>query len=99
MRNAKLWEKLLGVNGTVVENVVLDQDNEVIVASVRARKGPRGRCGICQRKCPGYDQGEGRRRWRGLDLGTVPTWLEADAPRVRCPEHGVVVASVHHWTT
>ena len=28
-----------------------------------------------------------------LDLGTVPTWLEADAPRVNCPEHGVVVAT------
>ena len=94
MRNARLWEKLLGVNGTVVENVVLDEDAEVVVASVRARKGARGRCGICQRKCPGYDRGEGRRRWRALDLGTVPTWLEADAPRVRCPEHGVVVASV-----
>jgi transposase len=94
VRNARLWEKLLGVNGTVVENVVLDEDAEVVVASVRARKGARGRCGICQRKCPGYDRGEGRRRWRTLDLGTVPTWLEADAPRVNCPEHGVVVASV-----
>lgn len=94
MRNARLWEKLLGVNGTVVENVVLDEDAEVVVASVRARKEARGRCGICQRKCPGYDRGEGRRRWRALDLGTVPTWLEADAPRVNCPEHGVVVASV-----
>ena len=94
MRNARLWEKLLGVNGTVVENVVLDEDAEVVVASVRARKGARGRCGNCRRKCPGYDQGEGRRRWRALDLGTVPTWLEADAPRVNCPEHGVVVASV-----
>ena len=94
MQNAKLWEKLLGVNGTVVENVGLDEDDEVIVASVRARKGARGRCGNCRRKCPGYDQGEGRRRWRALDLGTVPTWLEADAPRVNCPEHGVVVASV-----
>jgi transposase len=94
VRNARLWEKLLGVNGTVVENVVLDEDAEVVVASVRARKEARGRCGICQRKCPGYDRGEGRRRWRALDLGTVPTWLEADAPRVNCPEHGVVVASV-----
>jgi len=75
VRNARLWEKLLGVNGTVVENVVLDEDAEVVVASVRARKGARGRCGNCRRKCPGYDQGEGRRRWRALDLGTVrPGW-------------------------
>lgn len=94
MRYAKLWQKVLGVERTVVDDVVFDDDDEVIVASVRARKGARRRCGICERRCPGYDQGEGRRRWRTLDLGTVPTFLEADAPRVRCPDHGVVVASV-----
>ena len=43
---------------------------------------------------PGYDQGQGRRRWRALDLGTVQAVLEADAPRVRCPAHGVVAAAV-----
>ena len=42
----------------------------------------------------GYDRGEGRRRWRGLDLGTIQVWLEADAPRVDCAEHGVTVAAV-----
>jgi transposase len=94
VRNARVWERLLGVERTVVEGVVFDEDDEVIVASVRPRKGAAGRCGVCERRCPGYDQGEGRRRWRTLDLGTVPTWLEADAPRVTCPEHGVVVASV-----
>jgi transposase len=44
--------------------------------------------------CRGYDRGEGRRRWRTLDLGAVRAVLEADAPRVSCPEHGVVVAAV-----
>jgi transposase len=34
------------------------------------------------------------RRWRSLDLGSVRAYLEAEAPRVRCVEHGVVVASV-----
>jgi transposase len=29
-----------------------------------------------------------------LDLGTVPVWLEADAPRVRCPSHGPTVRQV-----
>jgi len=42
----------------------------------------------------GYDSGDGRRRWRGLDLGTVPVMVEADAPRVCCADHGVVVAGV-----
>ena len=40
------------------------------------------------------DAGQGRRRWRALDLGTVRAVLEADAPRVTCGEHGVVVAAV-----
>lgn len=46
------------------------------------------------RRGPGYDQGGERRLWGALDLGTVPTFLEAEAPPVRCLEHGVVVAAV-----
>jgi len=38
--------------------------------------------------------GAGRRRWRALDLGTIRAVVEADASRVACREHGVVVASV-----
>ena len=41
MRNARLWEKLLGVNGTVVENVVLDEDAEVEWLRSELKKGPR----------------------------------------------------------
>ncbi|MGH2716960.1 MAG: ISL3 family transposase [Actinomycetota bacterium] len=94
MQFHKLWQRVLGVERSVVEEVVFDEDEELVVASVRPRKGAKNRCGICERRCPGYDQGEGRRRWRCLDLGWVRTYLEADSPRVCCPEHGVVVASV-----
>jgi transposase len=101
VRNAKVWQRLLGVEHTVVEDVVFDEDDEVIVAAVRPRKGAaKLRCGVCGRRCPGYDRGEGRRRWRTLDLGTIPTYLEAAAPRVTCPEHGPTVVQVpwarHH---
>jgi transposase len=34
------------------------------------------------------------RRWRVLDLGATPAYLEASASRVRCWRHGVVVAAV-----
>jgi transposase len=94
VRFAKIWQRLLGVERTVVERVVFDEDDEVIVASVRPSKGATRRCGLCQRRCSRYDNGEGRRRWRTLDLGTIQAYLEADAPRVSCPAHGVVVASV-----
>ena len=93
MRNASLWAALLGVEKTVVEDVEFDDDAEVVVVRVRPRAG-RARCGRCLRRSPAYDRGEGRRRWRGLDLGTIPVWLEADAPRVDCAEHGVTVRAV-----
>ena len=93
MQSAKLWEKLLGVERTVVEQVIFDEEAGAVVGSVRPRKGATRRCGICSRRCPWEDRGEGRRRWRTLDLGCIPAYLEADAPRVRCLEHGIVVVS------
>jgi transposase len=77
----------------VVEDVAVGSDGEVIV-SVRAKWRERDRCGVCRRRCGRYDLGDGRRRWRALDLGTTFCVLEAAAPRVRCRAHGVVVAAV-----
>ena len=94
MRNARVWAGLFGVDHTVVERLEFDEDEQLLVAHVRPTRSRRGRCGRCDRRCRGYDRGEGRRRWRALDLGTVRAVLEADAPRVSCPEHGVVVAGV-----
>jgi transposase len=76
----------------VVEDVFLDEDAVVVCARPRARE--RGRCPRCRRRCPGYDDGDGRRRWRALDLGTTKAFVEARAPRVECERHGVIVAAV-----
>src|SRR6266511_4152020 len=94
VRSARLWARLAGVERAVVERVEFDEDADALVVAVRPRKSAKRRCGVCGRRCGGYDQGEGRRRWRALDLGTIRAFLEADAPRVCCPEHGVVVAQV-----
>ena len=94
MRNATLWRALLGVEKTVIESVEYDEDEEFLVVAVRPTRRASSRCGRCQRKSPWYDRGEGRRRWRALDLGTIPVWLEADAPRVNCPVHGPTVRAV-----
>ena len=85
---------MIGVDDrTVIEDVNFVDDDAVVVR-VRRRRPKKGRCGHCERVSAGYDNGEGRRRWRGLDLGTVRVLLEADAPRVRCVEHGVTVIAV-----
>ncbi len=93
MRGIRVWARLLGLARVVVEDVWIDDDGAVIVAA-RPWARERGRCGICRRRCPGYDWGEGRRRWRALDLGTTRAFVQAEAPRVECRRHGVVVAAV-----
>jgi len=92
MRSASLWRALLGVEQAVIEDV--EYDGLVVVVSVRVRRGVRKRCGVCGRVAPGYDRGRGRRRWRGLDLGTVQVFIEAVVPRVDCPVHGPTVSQV-----
>jgi transposase len=97
MRKARIFGRLLGVQGMVVGDVRTELDaagDEVLVASVRVAAGLAGRCPTCRRRCPGYDAGVGVRRWRTLDTVVTRTFLEAAAPRVECPEHGVVVALV-----
>ena len=94
MRFASVWRGLLGVERAVVEEVEFDAEAGVLVAHVRPGKGARQRCGRCGRRAARYDRGDGRRRWRGLDLGVVRAVLEADAPRVDCPQHGPTVAAV-----
>ncbi|MBB5640097.1 ISL3 family transposase [Cryobacterium roopkundense] len=94
MQNLTLWRTLLGVDKTVVEAVDLDMETGILVASVRPTASMRNRCGSCRKRCPRYDAGEGRRRWRSLDAGSVQVQLEAAAPRVRCGVHGVTVAAV-----
>jgi transposase len=94
VRAASIWPLLLGFEQTRVERVELDEDCGAVVVHARPHARRRSRCGVCGRRCPRYDRGEGRRRWRGLDWGTVQVFVEADAPRVSCRDHGVVVAAV-----
>jgi transposase len=93
VRRKSVWKKLFGLHRAVVEGVVLD-DSGAVVVSVRPKARERDRCPHCRRRCPGYDWGEGRRRWRALDLGTTFAYVEAWAPWVSCKRHGVVVAAV-----
>ncbi len=92
MQHKKLWARVAGVApGAIVERVVLDEAAGVVVLRCRVRRADRGRCA---RRSPGYDRGEGRRRWRALDAGALRVFIEADAPRVHCIDHGVTVAAV-----
>ena len=96
LRQATLWARLLGLKNTIVRHVDIEGEgpDAMLVVDVRPRQKASHRCGICHRKSPGYDQGEGVRRWRHLDFGAQQVYLRAAAPRVSCPRHGVVTAAV-----
>jgi transposase len=94
VRNNNVWQRACGLTRTVVEGVDFDEVAAAVVVSVRPASRARQRCGMCGRRSSRYDRGEGRRRWRALDLGSTKVFLEADAPRVRCRTHGPTVAQV-----
>jgi transposase len=94
---------VLGLKDTVVEGMELQTQTRgrkhrhavpVLVIKVRPVARRAGRCPVCLVRRPCRDAGRGRRRWRALDLGMLQAWLEAEAPRVACPKHGVLVAHV-----
>ena len=103
MRKSRVFAAGLGDQNMVVEDVSVEVEttrgkwpktSEVLVFSVRPKAAAAGRCSRCRARCPGYDAGDGTRRWRTLDVGSTKTYLQAPAPRVCCGEHGVVVAHV-----
>jgi transposase len=89
VREDRVLARLLGVERAVVVGVLVEDD--AVVVRVRPRRRDASRCGVCERRSRGYDRGEGARRWRALDLGAMKAYVEAEAPRVDCRRHGVVV--------
>ena len=82
------YEQLLGLEAPWrIQEVDLDHEaTEVRIYVVLTTRG-RLRCPICQALCGRHDHRT--RRWRHLDTMQYTTILEAEIPRVRCPEHGV----------
>lgn len=91
MRGARVLRRLFALTDTVIEDV--DCDGDDVVVECRPVAAKKHRCGVCQRKCPRYDAGT-TRMWRHLDFWGHRTWLRSTPPRVRCPQHQVVVAAV-----
>ena len=77
----------MGGPDLVVEDVTVEVEtrqkrketvtDEVLVLRVRPKAGQAGRCSRCRAVRPGYDAGDGLRRWRTVDAGTMKTYLES----------------------
>ena len=89
----RILRRALCLQGVVIEDDWMP-DEDTLILRVKPEWSQRGRCSRCQRKGKFYDRLTPNRRWRSMDLGALRVFLEADTCRVRCPDHGVVVAHV-----
>lgn len=94
MRRKSVWKKLLGLHRAVVEGVEVEGDGTVVV-SVGPTARERDRCPRCRRRCPGYDWGEGRRRWRALALFAGLEWIGIDEISIRKGQRYLTVLVDH----
>ena len=96
MHTSRLIKQLLKVKRIVIKGVFFETvgEEEILVIMARPINRETGRCPHCGKRCQGYDSSKKTRRWRSLDFGSERVYIEAAAPRIRCPEHGVVVAKV-----
>ena len=92
-----LLKQLIGVNNVKVLNwnlITNSKNIKELYIHVEPYKREQNRCPICGKKLPGYDKKEAPRKWRSLDVGTIPVYVLANTNRVSCPDHGVITASV-----
>lgn len=88
MQDKELYEKLLDLK---VPWQVIDVDLQMLESRVTVKIGHEPMttfaCPICGVECSTHDHRH--RQWRHLDTCGFVTIVEADVPRVKCPEHGV----------
>lgn len=87
MHDRALYERILGIEAPWgVTDVELDLRGDGVTVHIE-HSGSGLACPECGGACAGYDTRE--RKWRHLDTCQYATWLIAQVPRVRCPDHGV----------
>lgn len=89
MRDTDLYSQILGIAAPwSVALVELDTPKQTVTVHVRIDSTVALNCPGCGKPSPRYDRRQ--RQWRHLDTMQFQTILQADMPRVECPEHGVL---------
>ena len=87
MRQGRVFARLLGFEKCVIEGVQFDGRGALLITA-RPAASEASRCGVCRRRCPGYDQGGGERRWRALDFGVRQALSKAGVAGALSPPSG-----------
>lgn len=92
MNDATLYQQILGLKAPwSVTEVELSFETGEVIVKVKAEETLWG-CPECGARM--HLHSRLTRRWRHLDTCQLKTVIEAQVPRVRCPEHGVMTVSV-----
>lgn len=93
MKDTELYARLLGLQAPwQVTDVDFRPQQRCVTVSVSADPGWAWDCPQCGQPAPRYDRRA--RSWRHLDTMQFKTLLEAEVPRIACPEHGVLQVRV-----
>ncbi len=88
MRDRELYQQILGISSPwKVTDIRLNLANRQVVVVVGHDPDLTLTCPTCGRTCGVYDHR--KRSWRHLDTCQLQTVIEAEVPRVDCPEHKV----------
>lgn len=94
MDSKDLYTAVLGIRAPwTVGRVEMDVARQEVSVFVEHPPGSRFRCPRCERELAVFDHVE-ERRWRHLDTCQFLTYLVSRPPRVDCPEHGKLQASL-----
>lgn len=90
MRVSTAFNRLLGLPGVRVIDVLFGPDGTSVRVALRRRRAV---CSVCGQVCPSVKDRRWR-RWRHLDLAGGRCWIEYELRRVCCPDCGVRVEAV-----
>jgi len=94
MHDTSLYQQILGLTDPwFVKSVKLDVQSVRVDIEVEPRKEAHWQCPVCGKAVALYDHAE-TRTWRHLDSCQFQTYLHARVPRVGCPEHGILNATL-----
>lgn len=88
MNDRELYQQILGLaHPWKVTDIRLSLADRQVVVVAGYKAGLQLPCPNCGALCGVYDHR--KRQWRHLDTCQLQTLIEAEVPRVNCPEHGV----------
>ncbi|HHY8308172.1 TPA: ISL3 family transposase, partial [Escherichia coli] len=75
-----------------VKSLSLDENAGSVTVTIEIAENTRLACPTCGKSCSVHDHRH--RKWRHLDTCQFTTIVEADVPRIMCPEHGCLTLQV-----